>query len=416
MFSLGIRPNRAARIVLSGALALGIGLGGAAVTASTASAAQGTYIATPNGVAGIVQEILISAPKFKGQSVILGLNAGAVSGSLQTTIGANGYGSLAWNPSVAGVWTISGLGTAVGLGSTNITVAALSTVTTILAPNFAQSGQATSLLAVVSAPAGTVSPQGTVTVTNQNSNVMVTGSLTPLVGTSNSSVSMPWTPTGTGNVGLTATFTPSNGNTTGSASPQAIVTLSTDVVPVAMRISQSIHVGQPVLLSAVLGFNMPEGSAAFISNLGGISPSIQTVNGVASWVWTPNQVGVQNLRVNYSSSVLNSSGTSLQSVNVLPPLPTDNIAVSIGGIGAVNQGSPIVLFAGQSRSLTGATTSGAPVIFSENGPCVISGSNILALGVGQCVLTAVSQGTAAYTADTNTYIITVQQAPRKSRG
>jgi hypothetical protein len=416
MFSLGIRPNRAARIVLSGALALGVGLGGAAVTASTASAAQGTYIATPNGVAGIVQEILISAPKFRGQSVILGLNAGAVSGSLQTTIGANGYGSLAWNPSVAGVWTISGLGTAVGLGSTNITVAALSTVTTILAPNFAQSGQATSLLAVVSAPAGTVSPQGTVTVTNQNSNVMVTGSLTPLVGTSNSSVSMPWTPTGTGNVGLTATFTPSNGNTTGSASPQAIVTLSTDVVPVAMRISQSIHVGQPVLLSAVLGFNMPEGSAAFISNLGGISPSIQTVNGVASWVWTPNQVGVQNLRVNYSSSVLNSSGTSLQSVNVLPSLPTDNIAVSIGGIGSVNQGSPIVLVAGQSRGLTGATTSGAPVIFSENGPCVISGSNIVALGVGQCVLTAVSQGTAAYTADTNTYIVTVQHAPRKSRG
>jgi hypothetical protein len=416
MFSLGIRPNRAARIVLSGALALGIGLGGAAVTASSASAAQGTYIATPNGVAGIVQEILISAPKFKGQSVILGLNSGAVSGSLQTTIGANGYGSLAWNPSVAGVWTIVGLGTAASLGSTNITVSALSTGTTILAPNFAQVGQSIPLLAVVSAPAGTVSPQGTVTVTNQNSNVVATGTLTPLVGTSNSSVSMPWTPTGTGNVGLTATFTPSNGNATGSASPQAIVTLSTDVVPVAMRISQSIHVGQPVLLSAVLGFNMPEGSAAFISNLGGISPSIPTVSGVANWVWTPNQVGVQNLRVNYSSSVRNSSGTSLQSVNVLPPLPTDNIAASIGGIGSVNQGSPIVLVAGQSRGLTGATTSGAPVIFSEEGPCVISGSSIVALGVGQCVLTAVSQGTAAYTADTNTYIITVQQAPRKSRG
>ena len=85
-----------------------------------------------------------------------------------------------------------------------------------------------------------------------------------------------------------------------------------------MRISQSIHVGQPVLLSAVLGYNMPEGSAAFISNLGGISPSIPTVkNGVSNWLWTPNVVGVQYLRVNYSSTVRNSSGTSEQSVNVL---------------------------------------------------------------------------------------------------
>ncbi len=416
MFSLGIRPNRAARIVLSGALALGIGLGGAAVTASSASAAQSTYIATPNGVAGLVQEILISAPKLTGQTVILGLNSGAVSGSLQTTIGSNGYGSLAWNPSIAGVWTISGLGTAASLGSTNITVAALSSGTTLLAPNFAQVGQATSLLAIVSAPAGTVSPQGTVTITNQNSNVMTTGTLTPLVGTSNSSVSMAWTPTGTGNVGLTATFTPSNGNTTGSASPQAIVTLSENVVSVAMRISQSIHVGQPVLLSAVLGYNMPEGSAAFISNLGGLSPSIATTNGVANFVWTPNQVGVQYLRVDYSSSVRNSSGSSTQSVNVLPPLPADSVAVSIGGIGAVNQGSQIVLVAGQSRNLTGTTTSGAPVIFSEDGPCVISGNNIVALAAGQCVVTAMSPGTTAYTTDTNTYIVTVNTAPKKSRG
>ena len=416
MFSLGIRPNRAARLVLSGALALGLGLGGAAVTATSASAAQGTFIATPNGVAGIVQEILVSAPKFKGQTVILGLNSGAVSGSLQTTIGSNGYGSLAWNPSTAGVWTISGLGNAASLGTTNITVAALSTATTVLAPNSAQVGQVTTLLAVVSAPAGTVSPQGTITVTNQNSNVIATGTLTPLVGTSNSSVSMPWTPSGSGNAGVTATFTPSNGNTTGSVSPQAIVALSTDVVPVAMAISQSIRVGQPVLLSAVLGFNMPAGSAAFISNLGPLSPSIPTTNGVANFVWTPNQIGVQYLRVDYSSSVRNSSGSSVQSVNVLPALPADNVALSISGIGAVNQGSQIVLVAGQTRTLTATTTSGSPVILSEDGPCVLSGNSIVALAAGQCVLTAESPGTTAYTADTNTYIIRVNNPPKKSRG
>ena len=414
MFLSGNRATRATRLVLGATLALGLGISATVIGGSFASAAsQGTFIATPNGVAGISQEILISAPQLQGQNVILGIQSGGVSGNLQTTIGSNGYGSVAWSPSAAGVWTISGLGIATSLGITNINVAALSTGTTVLAPNNAQVGQATSLLAVVTAPSGTVSPQGTVTFTNQNSNVIATGTLIPLVGTSNSSVSVSWTPTGSGNAGVTAIFTPSNGNTMGSASPQAIVVLSTDVVPVAMAVSQSIRVGQPVLLSAVLGFNMPAGSAAFISNLGPLSASIATINGVANFVWVPNQLGVQNLRANYSSSIRNTSGSSVQSVNVLPALPADSIALSISGIGSVNQGSQISLVVGQSRALTTTTTSGSPVIFTEDGPCVISGNNIVALGVGQCVLTADSPGTTAYTADTNTYIISVTAAPKK---
>lgn len=404
------------RVALSAALVFGVGLGGSVVTATSATAAaRATFIATPNGIAGLNQEILISAPRLRGQVVTLGLQSGGVSGTLQTAIGSNGYGSLSWLPSAAGVWTISGLGSSVSLGSTNVTIAPLSTSTTLLAPNFAQVGVDGPLLAIVSAPTGTVSPQGTVTVTNQNGNVVASGTLTPQVGISNSSVSMTWKPSGSGNGGLTATFTPSNGTTTASASPQAIVGLSNDVVPVAFRISQSIHVGQQVLLSAVLGNNMPEGSAAFISNLGGISPSIPTVNGVANWVWVPNQMGIQFLRVDYSSSVRNTSGSSAQSVNVLPALPQDSIATSIGGIGAVNQGSPIVITTGQTRALSATTTSGAPVVFSEDGPCAIAGGSIVALGTGQCVLTAFSPGTSAYTADTNTYIITVQAPPKKRR-
>jgi len=406
------------RMALSATLVLGVGLGGSLVTAGAAQAArstQGTFIATPNGVAGISQEVLISAPSLRGQSVILGFQSGGVSGSLQTSIGSNGYGSLAWNPSAAGVWTISGLGNAAALGSTNITVSALSTATTILAPNFAQIGQSSVITAIVSAPTGTVSPQGTITVTNQNSNVVATGTLTPQVGSSYSSVNMTWTPGGSGNAGLTATYTPSNGNTTGSVSPQAIVGLSGNVVPVALRISQSIHVGQPALLSAELGFNMPEGSAAFISNLGPLSPSIPTTNGIANFVWTPNQVGVQVIRVDYSSSVRNTSGSMTQSVNVLPPLPQDSIAVSIGGIGSVNQGSAISLVAGQTRALTASTTSGAPVVFTETGPCALAGNNIVALGAGQCVLTAVSPGNSAYTSTTSNFVVAVTAPPRKRR-
>ncbi len=409
--------RRISRIALSAALVFGVGLGGSLVTAGAATArtTQGTFIATPNGIAGVTQEIVISAPRFSGQVVTIGFQSGGVGGSLQTTIGSNGYGYLNWLPSAAGIWTISGLGTATSLGTTNITVSPLSTSTTLLAPNFAQLGQNAPLTAIVTAPVGTVSPQGTVTVYNQNLNVIATGSLSPIAGTGSSSVTMNWSPQANVGSSLSATFVPSNTTVTGSASPQTTVSLQSDVVPIAMRISQYIYVGQPVLLSAVLGFNMPEGSAAFISNLGGISPSIPTVNGVANWLWTPNVVGVQNLRVDYSSTVRNSSGSSMQSVNVLPPLPQDSISVRAAGFGTLTGGSPLTLTVGQSVALTGTTTSGAPVLFSEQGPCVIAGNNIIAVGVGQCVVTAMTPGTALYTTDTNTYVVGVQAPPRKPR-
>ncbi|MGB4325705.1 MAG: hypothetical protein WBJ33_10645, partial [Candidatus Nanopelagicales bacterium] len=119
--------NKISRIALSTTLVFGVGLGGSLVAATSAQAAKSTqssFIATPNGIAGVNQEIVISAPKLKGQVVTIGLQNNGVGGSLQTTIGSNGYGSLTWLPSNGGVWTISGLGTAASLGSTNITISA----------------------------------------------------------------------------------------------------------------------------------------------------------------------------------------------------------------------------------------------------------------------------------------------------
>jgi len=407
--------RKISRIALSAALVFGVGLGGSLVTAGAAQAAQSTFIATPNGIAGVTQEVVVSAPKLKGQVVTLGFQNNGTTGSLQTTIGSNGYGYMNWLPSASGTWTITGLGTAVGLGSTNITISPLSTGTTLLAPNYAQVGQNAPLTAIVTAPVGTVSPQGTVTVYNQNLNVIATGAVAPIAGTGSASVTMNWTPSFSVGSTLSATFVPSNNTVTGSTSPQTTVGLQSNVVPVAMRISQSIHVNQPVLLSAVLGYNMPEGSAAFISNLGGLSPSIPTVNGVSNWLWTPNVAGVQYLRVDYSSTVRNTSGSSEQSVNVLPALPQDSISMSATGYGTITGASPLALTVGQSVALTGTTTSGAPVLLSEQGPCAIAGNSIIALGVGQCVVTAMTPGTAAYTTDTNTYVVGVAKAPKKKR-
>lgn len=78
-------------------------------------------------------------------------------------------------------------------------------------------------------------------------------------------------------------------------------------------------------------------------------------------------------------------------------------------------GAPNVLVAGTSTTLAGTAKSGVPVIFSEEGPCVIAGATLTALSAGQCVITASSTGNGSFTADTNTYVVTVQAPPRNRR-
>jgi hypothetical protein len=89
-------------LALAASLTLGLGVGATVVTATSASAAQATFIATPNGMAGVVQEIVLFAPKLRNQVVILGFQINGVGSALQTTMNATGYGSIAWTPSIAG--------------------------------------------------------------------------------------------------------------------------------------------------------------------------------------------------------------------------------------------------------------------------------------------------------------------------
>jgi hypothetical protein len=63
--------------------------------------------------------------------------------------------------------------------------------------------------------------------------------------------------------------------------------------------------------------------------------------------------------------------------------------------------------------LTATAQSGAAVVLAESGPCVLNGSTMTAMSAGQCVLTAMSPGSATVTPDTNTYTITVTAPPRK---
>lgn len=403
--------TRSAAAIASLALVAGIGL----VTAPAATSAS-SFIATPNGMVGLAQDIIVRAPNnLRNQPVTIGFTAGPYATSQQTIINSQGYGSMSWTPTQAGTWTISGLGNAVSVGTTTVNVAAMPTTTILMVPNSVQQGVSSNIVAVVSAPLGTVAPSGSVTVRAAGTqNVMGQGSLTPLAGSSQSVATIAWIPQTIGDFPLIGTYNPSTSAFASSVSPTSQPNVTTGLPVVALRFPPSLYVGQQTVLSAVLGNGVADGSVAYLLNGVGISGSMPTVNGVESFQWTPTAGGIATITVNFSGQ-RNVSGSSSQQVNILPAPPKDGISVSPQGGAAWSVGAPIVVQAGSNTLLTASSTSGATVVLSETGPCVLNGAVMTALAAGQCTLTATSPGSASYLTNTATYTITVQAPPRRPR-
>lgn len=411
--------SRIGHLAFAASLTLGLGVGATVVTATNAAAAQGTFIATPNGMAGVVQGIVISAPKLRNQSVTLGFQINGFGSSLQTTIGANGFGHIAWTPGSAGAWTISGLGNAIALGTTTITVAPLPTRTTLMAPNNVQQDVGNPIIAIVSAAVGTWAPKGTITVRNANGNVVAAGTLAQVPGSQTSQVTMSLKPDAGGNYALFATFTPADGVSEASVSPKSSPFVSSSVSAVALRFPPALYVGEPTVLGAVLGAGFPAGSVAFSMNGFGITGSIGiAAQGSVSTQWTPSTGGVVNMGVNYSANSAGPggtrSGTSSQSINVLPARAQDSITTRASNLGVWNEGSPEILVAGVSTTLTGSSGSGSPVVFSPSGPCVIAGTTLTVLSAGLCTVTATTVGRATLKPETETYVLIVAGPPCKT--
>ncbi|MCX8527136.1 MAG: hypothetical protein ORN20_03250, partial [Candidatus Nanopelagicales bacterium] len=81
--------SRLAAATGAAAIALTTALAGA----TTAQAASG-WIAAPNGLVGVPENITVYAPGAAGQVVAIGFQIGATALTQQTTIGTNGYGAL----------------------------------------------------------------------------------------------------------------------------------------------------------------------------------------------------------------------------------------------------------------------------------------------------------------------------------
>ena len=407
--------SASARVFLAATLALGVSLGAATVTGSAASAAAQPYVATPNGMVGVEQEILVFAPRLKGQPVVLGVNNAASSATLQTTIGNNGFGAANWTPNAGGSWTVSGLGSAISIGSTTINVAAAPTNTVLLSGNFVQSFVTNPIVAVVTAPGSSIPPQGTVTVVNQNGVVKATGGLTPLAGTGTATANLTWTPDANGTYPLITTFTPSNSAFSASTAPTATPQSGPDPVAVALALPPTFYIGESTVVSAVLGTGYPNGSVAFLLNGAGISGSIFTSNGQASTTFTPWFSGNTTITVSYTSIQPNGrtfTGSSFQPIAISNPRPTDVISVQ-GSNGNWAVGAPIVLTQNRAVTISGGSQSGAPVVFSEVGPCKINGATLTGLAPGQCTITASSPGNAQLKPVTQSFTVTVNAPPRR---
>lgn len=393
---------------------LGLALGALVSAPAMGSAATSAFVATPNGMVGVQQEVVVRAPSLAGQVATISFTSGSLTNAGQTAINSQGFGSLAWTPTTAGTWTIAGSGTSAAIGSTTISVAAMPTMTAALVPNLVQTGVANSLTIVVSAPIGILPPTGTVTLRNQFQNQIGSGTLVASSGTT-SSATISWTPAN--NDAVTAFYTPAAGaGFAPSQSGQYEPVYTTAQVPIALRFPGTLYVGSPTIIGAQTGFGVTAGSAAFFFDGVGIIGSTPTnANGGISAVWTPFTSGVHTISTEFSSNDGRFTGTSSQVVNIQPAKPKDTITVTPASGSPWPSGSPIPDRAGTSVNLTVTTGSGATAVLSETGPCVIDGSTFTALSAGQCTITATSPGSATVMPATITYVVNVTAPPRKKR-
>ena len=407
-------PRRAA--AATGAAALGLSL--LAIAPASAAPARGALYAA-NGMVGVAEQILVNAPNLRGQVVTIGFANGPLGAQAQTTIGSNGWGALTWTPTAPGTWQVNGLGSAVSLTSDTFTVAAVPTSTVIVAPNNVQQGVATTLNVFVTSQGGTLAPQGTVSITSTFGSPVGSAALTPYAGFNSTNVSLAtltWTPSAVpGPYAMQATFTPSSAAWGASQSQVATPNIQLSNPIVSLRFAPNLYVGQPTYLSILLGQGYGDGTAAFIVNNQTVAPgSVPVTNGTAIVPWTPSVSGNATIIAQYTGKN-GLSGQSSQAVNIQGALPQDNITVDPPNQPVWSQGRAIIMPAGSSVELVGSSSSGNPVLFSEQGPCAVSGGTLLALSAGSCTVSAQSFGSPTFLPATENYVVTVTAPPRKRR-
>ena len=406
--------TKTARTIMAGFAAAALALTAAAPAANAAPVtANSTFVATPNGQVGVQQTVTIKAPRAMRNKVVTVSFTGptGTTNAGQTIVNAQGFATIAWTPTAPGTWTVNASGLSASTANTSITVAPMSTNIVLDAANQVGVNVTTTLLAQVNANGGVIAPAGTITVRDQNNNVVATGTLIGTPNQAQATATINWTPAAS-TTSLTATYNPSSNAFTSSVSAPESPIISTQPT-IALRFPPSIYVGVPVVLQAVPTNEIPAGwggSGAFQIYRQGFltfaSGSQPLTNGLVSWTWTPTQTGLQTVQVQFATGNFAFNGVSEQNVNVLPAPGTDSITM--------NPAVPATMQAGTNVTLAGAAASGSTVTLATSGPCVINANVLTALSAGTCTVTAKSIGTgnAGLLGTSANYPVSITAAPK----
>ena len=410
--------------ILAASAALVLTMAGVFAPASHSAPISGRdWVATPNGLVGVQQIVIVRASGQAGamavvtfQNTSAGINAG------QAAVNSQGLAYLPWQPGTPGAWNISATVGGSAVGTASIVVAAMPTTTTLLIPGQVRNGRTATIVAHVRSIRGEIIPSGTIAVRHQNNNIVVSGILSPTTTPGLASANMPWLPGLNTAVNLTSTYTPDTASFVTSTSPAAWPIVNGGQA-VTLRLPQVSYLGVTETIEAVIQppFQSPlGGSVAFsLLNIGG-TPSFPMGgsrgigSGVGSTTWTPTQSGFQTIVVEYASATFALTGNNRQLINVLPAPTPDSITITPAGASAWGPGVVGTLSVGNSVPLTPSALSGNPVPLSADGPCVINAGIVTVLGPGTCVITATSLGNGgSLAASSSNYLIKVQAAKKK---
>ncbi|HEY7823525.1 MAG TPA: hypothetical protein VIG24_11845 [Acidimicrobiia bacterium] len=415
-----MRALKSLLVALAAALAL---TALAAAPSHSAQLAGREWVATPNGLVGVQQTVIVRAPRNAGNvATITFQNATAGTNAGQAVVNSQGFAYLPWKPDLPGTWTVSANVGGTAIAPATIVVAAAPTETILFTPGEVQENQTTTLVATVQSLGGDTTPSGTIAVRNQASNVVATGTLVPTGTPGLAQADISWTPT-PGAVSLTATYTPATPAFGASTSP-AQAPLVGGPQAVSLRMPPVAYVGVEETVAAVVQPQFQSslgGSVAFNVNIDGfvffpMGGSRAISGGVGSTQWVPTQTGVQTVGVQYASANFAINGRDTQAINVLPAPAPDAITVTPTGSAPWGPGNVGTLTQGNFVELTPTSQSGNPVTLATDGPCAAQAAVVTMLGPGECSITATSVGNGgSLKPDTQEYSITIAAAPRNRR-
>ena len=410
--------------VLATLAAVGLASSVCLVTPSQAATLHGqVWVATPNGLAGVEQTILVKANRSRGEvATVTFQHASSGTNAGQAIVNRQGFAYLPWTPANKGSWTINATVGGASIGTTVITVAAMPTSTILLAPGQVANGKTTRLVTHVKALGGSVTPSGTVTLRNQFGNTVAIGTLAPTSIVGLATVGLEWTPS-LGSVTLTADYSPATSAFRSSTSPAQSPTVAGQKA-VSLRLPPISYVGVEETLSAVIqpSYQSPlGGSIGFNLNIDGflfypMGGSRPIAGGIGSTSWTPTQPGIQTVGISYASADFAINGTDTQVINVPPAPVADEMTITPTGSSPWSQGATVTLPQGSAVEFTPTSQSSNPVTLTTDGPCALNAAQLNALGPGQCEITATSLGNdGSLSPTTSTYTVTITAPPKSSK-